>query len=130
MTAGRRFFFGLNMIGTDASTGKHLAGDDHLRQSIIDILTTPKGSRVLLRGYGSDLLKLIDNPQDETLKVRIVRAVAGALAEWEPRFSVSRVDVAFVSEGRFQLTLVGVNNETNEQSRLEGVTIGDSTSNH
>ena len=48
------------MLGMDAKTGRRLEGDDHLRQSIADILTTPIGSRVLRRDYGSMLLDLID----------------------------------------------------------------------
>lgn len=30
------------MQGVNAKTGKRLAGNDHLRQSVIDILSTPK----------------------------------------------------------------------------------------
>ena len=50
------------MLGINAQTGQPLAGIDHLRQSIRDILTTRIGTRVMCRDYGSRLPTLIDNP--------------------------------------------------------------------
>ncbi|NBO96416.1 MAG: phage baseplate protein, partial [Betaproteobacteria bacterium] len=41
------------MLGINAQTGQPLAGIDHLRQSIRDILTTRIGTRVMRRDYGS-----------------------------------------------------------------------------
>ena len=37
------------MNGVNSRTGKRLSGSDHLRQSVSDILSTPLGSRVLVR---------------------------------------------------------------------------------
>lgn len=111
------------MYGTDADTGKRLAGGEHLVQSISDILLTPRGSRVLLREYGSDLYKLVDAPQDDILRVRIIRESATALERWEPRLRLSRVAVTFVRAGEFMLTLTGINLENNAQLRLEGLKI-------
>lgn len=51
------------MNGVNSWTGKRLSGTDHLRQSISDILSTPVGSRVLVRDYGSNLFSLVDNPE-------------------------------------------------------------------
>jgi phage baseplate assembly protein W len=55
------------MIGMSAATGKALGDLSYLRQSIRDILTTPKGSRVMRRGYGSDLFELIDAPMNRDM---------------------------------------------------------------
>ena len=44
------------------NTATLLGGLDHLRQSIIDILTTPIGTRVMRPDYGSRLFELIDRP--------------------------------------------------------------------
>ena len=52
--------------GMNSQTGKRLSGMDHLRQSIIDILTTPIGSRVMRPGYGSRLFELVDAPVNQT----------------------------------------------------------------
>ena len=52
------------MTGMSRFTGEKLDpnSDAHLVQSIGDILTTPLGSRVLRRSYGSELPDLIDQP--------------------------------------------------------------------
>ena len=55
------------MEGMDGTTGAKLAGIDHLRQSIRDILTTRIGTRVMRRDYGSDLPGLIDRPMSPGL---------------------------------------------------------------
>lgn len=111
------------MNGINAMTGKRLSGGEHLAQSINDILMTPRGSRVLLRDYGSDLYKLTDAPQDDVLRIRIVRETATALERWEPRLKLTRVTVEFVRMGEFMLTLTGINLENNAQLRLEGMKI-------
>lgn len=111
------------MQGVSAETGKRLSGADHLRQSVIDILTTPKRSRVLLRSYGSDLPNLLDNPLDESNRVRIIAATASALAQWEPRLKVTRITVNRQQEGAFELTVEGVNKESGIQLTLSGIQI-------
>ncbi|MFG3876028.1 GPW/gp25 family protein [Escherichia coli] len=118
------------MIGIDSATGRYLHGNEHLRQSVIDILSTPVGSRVLLREYGSRLFSLLDNPQDDFTRVRIVRETATALERWEPRLTLRRVEVTCTGEGSAWLTLVGMNNETQETIRLEEIKIGNVSGNH
>lgn len=77
------------MRGTNSKTGKALEGMDHLRQSITDILTTPIGSRVMRRTYGSRLPNLIDQPDNGATRVRIYAATVDALMRWEPRLRVT-----------------------------------------
>lgn len=72
-------------------TGRALDGLDHLRQSIVEILTTPIGSRVARRTYGSLLPELIDHPDNGATRVRLYAATAGALMRWEPRLRLSRI---------------------------------------
>lgn len=105
------------MIGMDASTGQRLEGDAHLAQSIGDILTTPIGSRVLRRDYGSALFELIDQPMNALGRLRVFAAVADALRRWEPRLRITRValtgadsngDGAVLAGGAFGLLLEGV----------------------
>ncbi|WP_339047504.1 GPW/gp25 family protein [Candidatus Mesenet endosymbiont of Phosphuga atrata] len=93
------------MRGMNVSDGKVLEGLEHLKQSIVDILTTPIGSRVMRRDYGSRLFELIDGPTNRNLE--IYAAVAEALAKWERRFKLDRVKVTEVSEGKVILSLEG-----------------------
>ena len=67
------------MLGLHRTTGKKLHGVDHIRQSIIDILTTPIGSRVMRRDYGSRLFELLDQPLHRQTVVQIYAATAEAL---------------------------------------------------
>lgn len=59
----------------DRTTGKTLSGIRHLRQRIADVLTTPIGTRVMRRDYGSRIFELIDNPTNERFKVEMTMAV-------------------------------------------------------
>ncbi|WP_264719201.1 GPW/gp25 family protein [Wolbachia endosymbiont (group A) of Lasioglossum morio] len=76
------------MKGMSKETGKELEGIEHLKQSIIDILTTPIGSRVMRRDYGSRLLELVDKPINRDLTLEIYAAVAEALQKLEQRFKL------------------------------------------
>lgn len=79
------------MTGMDRATGRALDGDAHLRQSIADILTTPLGTRVMRRDYGSQLPELIDQPLNEATRTRLFGATATALQRWEPRLRLRRI---------------------------------------
>ena len=96
------------MLGTHAHTGQPLAGIDHLRQSIRDILTTRIGTRVMRRDYGSRLPALVDRPMTPRLAMDLYAATAEALACWEPRFKLTRVRIAKAEVGRVVLDLEGI----------------------
>jgi len=95
------------MTGMDARTGRPLEGEDHLRQSIADILATPIGTRVARRDYGSLLPELIDQPANAAGRIRLYAATALALLRWEPRIALTRVSVAQTGAGAFEVTLEG-----------------------
>ena len=74
-------------------TGAAISGLAPLRPSVGDILSTPIGSRVMRREYGSLVPELIDHPDNNASQVRLFSAVASALLRWEPRFRLTRVGV-------------------------------------
>lgn len=111
------------MRGTDATTGKRLTGIDHLRQSIRDILTTPLGSRIMRRDYGSRLFDLTDNPLNEVTLVEIFAATAEALMTWEPRLKVQRVQASSVAPSALSLDLEAIYLPTGEPVFLDGLQI-------
>lgn len=96
------------MRGMNASTGKELEGIEHLKQSIIDILTTPIGSRVMRREYGSRLFELVDRPINRDFTLEIFSATAEALGKFERRFKLEKVKIAEVKEGKMTLVLEGL----------------------
>lgn len=87
------------MSGMNRHTGRKLAGDAHLAQSILDILTTPKGSIVMLREYGSDLPDIIDQPINGETMIDAYQAVAEALNRWEPRIKLARIQLTEARAG-------------------------------
>ncbi|MDJ0827760.1 MAG: GPW/gp25 family protein [Rhodobacter sp.] len=96
------------MTGLSRHTARPLSDlDAHLAQSIDDILTTPVGSRVMRRDYGSDLHELIDAPLNGETVVDLYMATAVALEKWEPRLQLNRVQVAAAEPGRIALDLEG-----------------------
>jgi len=85
------------MIGMSAATGMPLQGIEHLRQSISDILTTPLGSRIMRRTYGSLAFELIDRAANATGEMLLKAVCADALAKWEPRLRLKRIALSTVT---------------------------------
>lgn len=94
------------MTGMSRQTGGTLDVDAHLAQSVGDILTTARGTRVMRRDYGSDLPRLIDAPLNGETLIDIYAAAAEALARWEPRLRLIRVSVDDASAGALTITLL------------------------
>ena len=76
------------------TTGQAMAPGAHLRQSIAEILSTPIGSRVMRRDFGSLLPALIDQPGNASTVARVAAAAAAALMRWEPRLGLVRITLA------------------------------------
>lgn len=110
-------------MGMNAESGKDLTGIRHLRQSIRDILGTPVGTRVMRRDYGSGLPDLMDNPMSPDLSVDIFAATAEALDRWEPRFKLTRVQVAQAGVGHLVLDLTGLYMPEGKPVTMEGIIV-------
>lgn len=79
------------MSGMSRLSGAVLAGIDHIRQSVADILSTPIGTRLGRRDYGSLIPDLIDQPMTAANILRIYAAAAVALSRHEDRIRLRRV---------------------------------------
>jgi hypothetical protein len=106
-----------------ASNGKELSGIDHLKQSIIDILTTPIGSRVMRRDYGSRLFELIDKPLIPGFAMEVYAATAEALQKWEQRFKLERIQVIEIKKATISLSLEGTYLPTGKQIILNDIMV-------
>lgn len=111
------------MNGINSTNGKRLSGIDHLHQSIRDILTTPIGSRVMRRDYGSRLFDLIDAPLNRSTLTDLYAATAEALARWEPRFQLAKVTAVAASPGSVQLSLIGLYKPDGKVITIDGIII-------
>ena len=97
-----------------AIDGRPLDGVEHLKQSIRDILTTPVGTRVMQREYGSRLFELVDRPTSDDFAIELYARTAKALLKWEPRFRLEKVRVEDIAEGQVSLRLEGIYLEGNK----------------
>lgn len=110
--------------GMSRSIGKALAGNDHLEQSIGDILSTPIGTRVMRRDYGSMLFELIDQPMNAVTRLLVFAATAIALAKWEPRIKLQRVQLGQgETSGAFTILLTGYRTDPHEINELVQLSI-------
>lgn len=112
-----------SMNGIGAATGKTLGGIDHLRQSIRDILTTPIGSRVMRREYGSRLFQLVDAPMNRSTLLDIYAATAEAIAKWEPRFKLQSVVATNAAPGQVTLDVTGLYLPDGQVVTLDGIEV-------
>ncbi len=103
-------------IGMNRETGQQMSGLDHLKQSIADILSTPRGSRRMRPMYGSDLPRMVDLPVTRGWISAVQAEVAAALASrkdeagrehGEPRIRLRSVKVVSIENGRISMVLVG-----------------------
>ena len=111
------------MRGTNAVSGKPLSDIAHLRQSIRDILLTPKGSRVMRPEYGSDIFKLVDAPMNSKTLLSIYAATVSALKAWEPRISVTRVYADAAEPGMVSLVIEGKYKPNGEDVKIDGIQV-------
>lgn len=112
------------MIGASNTTGKPLDGDAHLAQSISDILTTPLGSRVMRRDYGSLLFDLVDKPINGAIRMLLHAATAIALRRWEPRLRLSRVVLLGEPQhGQLTIRIEGHRTDLPQANELVALTI-------
>lgn len=79
------------MLGINRTLGTSIDGNAHLAQSIGDILSTPIGTRVMRRDYGSMLFDLIDQPLNAATRLLVFAATALAIKLWEPRLRLKSV---------------------------------------
>ncbi|KIC36554.1 GPW/gp25 family protein [Leisingera sp. ANG-M7] len=111
------------MLGIDATTGKSLSGLDHLRQSVRDILTTPIGTRVMRRNYGSRLYSLVDEPMNDATRLEMMAATYEALETWEPRLQLDQISVEMPEPGNVLVSLQGVYLPDGQPITLDGIEV-------
>lgn len=101
--------------GTSAGRFVVLPLRRHIRQSVVDILTTPVGTRVMRPEYGSLLPRLVDRPMNAATKLEIYAAVAEALDRWEPRIALDRVALNASGPGVLEISVEYIEKASGEK---------------
>jgi uncharacterized protein len=83
------------------------SGPEKVRQSILLILGTRRGERVMRPDFGAGLEEFAFEPVSTTTAALIRHRVETALVLWEPRIDIAEVlvDVADRSQGRLHITI-------------------------
>ena len=105
------------------NSGKIISEVAHIKQSIANILTTPIGSRIMRRDYGSRLFEKIDRPLNGELVAEIYSDIVEALFTWEPRFEIAQVTVQSIESGKITIDLEGSFLSNGEKVTLENIEI-------
>lgn len=63
-------------------------GVEAVRQSILNILNTPKGTRFFMPEFGSNLHKILFEPMNQTTELMLMNEIYVALKRWEPRVNL------------------------------------------
>ncbi|MBY6206888.1 GPW/gp25 family protein [Halomonas sp. DP3Y7-2] len=106
------------MTGMNATSGRTLDGLEHIRQSVRDILTTPIGSRVMRREYGSLLPELIDAPLNDATLLQAYAATVMAIIRWEPRIQITAVRRS-VSTGQHGAATIEIEGQTRQGDPIQ-----------
>jgi uncharacterized protein len=67
-------------------------GDEAIRQSLLMLLSTSPGERVMRPEYGCNLRRLVFSPNDDTTAGLAIHYVRQAVERWEPRVDIVAID--------------------------------------
>ena len=67
--------------------------DESVRQQLRVILSTRPGEQLMQPAFGAGLTDMLGEPDTIATRRRIVDRVTDAIAQWEPRIDLHRVDV-------------------------------------
>jgi phage baseplate assembly protein W len=95
MMAAVRPLIGWPLLGRPDENGRlaYPTLSESVRQSIRIVLQTRPGEQLMRPEFGAGLQNFLHEPNTLTTRRRIRDAIADALARWEPRVIVDRIDV-------------------------------------
>lgn len=77
----------------DFSFPKEATDSDAIKASVIQIITTARGERIMRPDFGCDAFSYVFEADSEDLRITIEREVRQALTKWEKRIRVEAVSV-------------------------------------
>ncbi len=101
--------------------------DDAIKSSLIQIVTTGKGERVMRRAFGCNAFAMVFENTNELFRRRAESELRSSIAEWEPRVRVDAIVIEAGDEltepGRVRVTIAYTNILSNKAGTVtvEGV---------
>lgn len=108
-------------------TGKELSGRESLYQRLTDCLYFPKGLLVGRRGYGADILSILDKNMTASLTMDVFMVVTEAIGHEDsglPDFKLEQMGITSIGENHLELVVSGDWAPNGETVTLEGVRVG------
>lgn len=104
--AGLKFPFSISPGGASKSGLDISDEEQHVNESIFQILATRLGERVMRRDFGSRLQEIPFEPTDDATISLIKHFVIDSLRKWERRVEVNDIDIEVrPKEGRIEVKL-------------------------
>jgi len=95
-------------MGMDRHTGRPLEGLEHVEQSVLDVLSTVQGERVMRLSYGSRILESVADAGNPAGRSRLLGRIADPINAWEgDRVELQRVDVRMPTPGDVRVSVEG-----------------------
>ncbi|OTG61237.1 baseplate assembly protein [Acinetobacter sp. ANC 4204] len=91
---------------------------ESIQLSVEDIVTTPIGSRIMRRTYGSLMFELIDQPINDALVLKCYSAIYTAISTWESRINISQITLSSVKENGLVFDIEGVYQVSGQEMNL------------
>jgi hypothetical protein len=112
---GWRFPFGFNLATGGVAFSEF---EQNIQESITVILGTRPGERQMLPEFGCRIHELMFAPANQTTASLISHRVEEALARWEPRIKVERVEAWPDPGGRVRVEVHYTVRSTQEQQQI------------
>ena len=108
---------------TTPTTKPLVKGLDSIYQSITNILSTPKHTRLFLPTFGSDLEILLFDPMGPITVAKIYDEIIEAVSKWDPRIIINYKESSVTpiyNENKYELLLVFKISGSDEEYEYKG----------
>lgn len=99
-------------------SGVGLTELEHIKQSLEDLISTPIGSRIMRRDYGTQVANLLDQPTSEALYLKCYSTIYSAILRWEPRIDITKLNISEFNGSQTVLDLEGVLTQTGQSLNM------------
>jgi phage baseplate assembly protein W len=105
-----------------------VSDDDAVRQSVLMLLSTRPGERLMHPDYGCNLQQLVFSPNNDTTAGIAIYLVRTALKQWEPRIDIHALDAypdplnpaVLIISLQYQVRMTGTRQEIQLSLNLAG----------